>query len=296
MKYVITGSTGNISKPLATTLTSAGHDVTVISSNESKKSEIESVGAKPAIGNILDVDFLTQIFSGADAVYVMIPPNFVVTDWRGYQHQAADTYVAAIEKTGIKNVVQLSSIGAHMGNGAGPIDGLAYFEKKLDDLQNVNVKKLRPSYFFTNFYTMVDLIKNAEILGSNMGTANQKIVLTHPNDIAAAAAKYLLDLDFTGQSISYVSSDIRSFSEIAAALGNAIGKPNLPWVSFTDEEALQGMLGADVPEALAKDYQQMGKSIREGRIEADYHQRNEYPHGKVKLEDFAKEFALAFRN
>lgn len=296
MKYVLTGSIGNITKPLATTLLAAGHEVTVISSSASKKEAIEQLGATAAIGSVLDASFVAQAFSGADAVYLMIPPTFAVSDWLGYQKQISDNYVTSIKQSGVKNVVQLSSIGAHMGQGAGPIDGLAYLEKRLDTIDGINVVKLRPSYFFTNFYTMIDMIKHAGILGSNMGNGDQQLVLTHPDDIAAAAASNLLTLDFKGQSVVYVSSDIKLLSEIAKVLGAAIGKPELPWIGFSDEDALQGMLQAGVPEANAKEYVQMGKSIREGLIQQDYFDRKEQPNGKVTLEDFAREFAQVYNN
>ncbi|MGC4040630.1 MAG: NAD(P)H-binding protein [Flavobacterium sp.] len=294
MKYVLTGSTGNITKPLAETLIAAGHEVTIISSTDSKKEEIKKLGAKASIGNVLDASFLTDAFTGADAVYLMIPPTFTVTDWLGFQKEVAESFVAAIKQSGVKNIVQLSSIGAHMGTGAGPIDGLAYLEKRLNSIESVNVIKLRPSYFYTNFYTLIDMIRHAGILGSNMGGVDFKLILTHPKDIADAAAKHLLALDFKGQGHEYVSSDIASFSEIAKALGTAIGKPELPWIAFSDEDTLQGMLQSGLPEIFAKGYVQMGKSIREGLIQEDYYNNGQKPNGKIKLVDFAKEFAQAY--
>lgn len=294
MKYILTGSTGNITKPLATTLIAAGHQVTIISTTESRKEEIEKLGASAAIGSVQDEPFLSKVFQNADAVYLMIPPTFSVSDWLGYQKEVAENFVTAIKQSGVKNIVQLSSIGAHMGEGAGPIDGLAYLEKRLSAIDDINVIKLRPSYFYTNFYAMIDMIKHAGIIGSNIGDYNDKLVLTHPNDIADAAAKYLLALDFKDQNIAYVSSDIRTFSDIVKTLGDAIGKPELPWISFSDDDNHQGMLKAGLPEVFAKSYTQMGKSIREGLIQEDYFSRNEQPQGKVKLEDFAKEFAQVY--
>jgi len=296
MKYVLTGSTGNITKPLAEQLIAAGHDVTIISNSESRKGEIERLGAKAVFGNLLDAAFLTQAFSGADAVYLMIPPTFTVSDWLGFQKEVAESFITAIKQSEVKNIVQLSSIGAHMGTGAGPIDGLAYLEKRLESLERINVVKLRPSYFFTNFFTLIDMVKHAGILGSNMGSGDEKLILTHPKDIADAAAKNLLALDFKAQSIQYVSSDIATYSEIVSALGSAIGKPELPWIAFSEEDTLQGMLQSGLPEIFAKGYVQMGKSIREGLIQEDYFNRKEQPHGQVKLEDFAKEFASVYNN
>lgn len=296
MKYVLTGSTGNITKPLAEILIAAGHDVAIISSNESKVSEIANLGAKASIGSVLDAAFLANAFVDADAIYLMIPPDFSVTDWLGFQKEVAESFITAIKQSKVKNIVQLSSIGAHMGTGAGPIDGLAYLEKRLESLNEINVMKLRPSYFYTNFYSMIDMIKHAGILGSNMGNSDLELILTHPKDIADAAAKHLLALDFKGISHEYVSSDICSLAEVTQALGTEIGKPELTWIPFSDEDTLQGMKQSGLGEVFAKGYVQMGKSIREGLIQQDYFSNHEKPKGKVKLEDFAKEFALVYNS
>lgn len=75
MKIVITGSFGNISKPLTQALVQKGHLVTVVSSNAERQKDIEALGAKPAIGSLENPEFLATVFAGADAVYCMVPPN-----------------------------------------------------------------------------------------------------------------------------------------------------------------------------------------------------------------------------
>ncbi len=71
MKIIVTGSLGNISKPLTEELVKKGHSVTVISSKAERQKDIEALGAKAAIGTMADADFLSVTFKGADAVYVM---------------------------------------------------------------------------------------------------------------------------------------------------------------------------------------------------------------------------------
>lgn len=293
MKYIVTGSTGNISKPITQALVNAGHDVTVISSDANKKAVIEQLGAKAAIGDVNDLAFLTQTLKDADAAYIMIPPVWTPEDWPAFMKQTADHLVEAIKASGIQKIVQLSSIGAHLGYGAGPINGLAYLEKELSKL-DIDVLSLRPSYFYTNFYSMVDLIKNAGIMGSNFGQADARFVLTHPSDIAAVAARHLLALNFNGHLQEYISSDVRTFSEISKAIGNAIGKPELPWVKFSDEDAYNGMLGAGLQKTIADGYLEMGQGIESGIVQEDYFATGAKPQGKIKLEEFAKEFASAF--
>ncbi len=294
MKYVLTGSLGHISKPVATNLIAAGHDVTIITTNSSKTAEIEKIGATAAVGSVDDASFINKAFAGADAVYLMIPPKWDVQDWLAYQTEVADNYVNAITSNAIGHIVMLSSIGAQMGTGAGPIDGLAVLESKLKNT-NAAVKALRPSYFFYNLHAQKGLVDQAGIMGANFGTTDEKLVLTHTDDIADIAFQTLNELKFTGFSVQHISSDERYSNDIAKVLGTAIGKPELPWVTFEDEQSFGGMTQAGLSSTIASGYVQMGKSIREGKLQEEYWKDKNIFRGKVKLEDFAKEWASAFK-
>jgi uncharacterized protein YbjT (DUF2867 family) len=293
MKYVITGGAGNISKPLAEKLLHEGHQVTVIGRNAANLKPLTDKGARAAIGSVEDETFITATFNGADAVYLMIPPNFGTTGWREYQNKVADIYVNALRMNKTKYAVVLSSVGAHMGNGSGPVDGLSDFEKKLTALTDTNVKNLRPSYFMSNLFGMIPLIKGMNIMGGNFGGDDRKLVLTHTDDIAEVAVEELLALNFTGQSVRYIAGDERTTADIAAVLSNAIGKPGIPWVAFSDEQAMGGMLQSGLPQTIAEGYTQLGTALREGTAEEDYW-KNRPTLSKTKLEEFAKEFAIAF--
>lgn len=292
MNYILTGSTGHITKPLATHLLNAGHQVTIISTNPAKAAEIEAMGAIAAIGTIEDVDFLTKTFSGADAVYTMVPPKWDAPNWKAHIHQMGKNFVAAIKNSGVKKVVNLSSIGAHMPEGCGPVSGVHYVEQELNALPNTDVLHLRPGYFYYNLFANIGMIKHMGILGANFGE-HTTMVLVHTNDIAEKAAEALLNVSFTGKTIQYIASDERTTTEIASVLGNAIGKPELPWVNFTDQQAFNGMLQAGLSEEVANNYTEMGRAMTNGNMSADYmsHRPAKSP---TKLEDFAKEFAIAF--
>lgn len=294
MKYVLTGSIGHITKPLAQQLIKAGHDVSIITSSTNNVANIEALGAKALVGSVYDADFVNSALAGADGTYLMIPPNMGAPDFLEAQKTVANNYVDAVVKNGIKNIVQLSSIGAHLRKGAGPIDGLAYLEEKLSAIEGINVKMLRPSYFYYNLFSMIPLIKHANIMGSNFNMQDEKFVLTHTSDIADAAAEALLNLDFSGKSVQYISSDERTSTEIAAVLSNSVNKPGTPWIEFKDEESLQGMLGAGLKPSISEAYVQMGKSLREGKLQEDYWKNKPVQTGKIKLEDFALEFKAAF--
>lgn len=292
MKIIITGSLGNISKPLSIDLISKGHEVTVVSSNEEKSNEIISLGALPAIGSVSDESFLTTTFTGADLVYLMIPNNFSATDYRTYIKSVGQHYANAVKASGVTRIVLLSSIGAHLEKGTGPIAGLHDVEQILNKLENTDLLYLRPGFFYNNFYANVDLIKHAGIIGSNYG-ADQPIVMVDPQDIANIAADKIHQ-GFSGKSILYIASDKRTLKEVAGALGKAIGKPELPWVEFDDQQAFDGMTGAGLPEEITRNYVEMGTAVRSGILWEDFDLNKNIPEGNTKLEDFAVKFAGAY--
>ncbi|MEZ0486087.1 NAD(P)H-binding protein [Fibrella aquatica] len=292
MNIVVTGSLGHISKPLTETLVRQGHTVTVISSNPDKKVAIEALGAIAAIGTLNDPEFLTITFTGADAVYAMVPPNYNVPDLRAYYGRIGRTYVQAIEQSGVKRVVYLSSYGADLTQGTGVILGAHDIEEMLKGLPAINLTLLRPAYFYYNLFTQVNMIKGASFMGANYG-GDDRLILVAPADIATVAADELTTTA-TGQLVRYIASDDRTCTEIAHVLGAAIGKPELTWVTFTDDQARSGMEANGIPTSIAADLVDLGASIHSGIMRRDYDLHQSTPQGKVKLVDFAREFAAVY--
>ena len=296
MKITITGSLGNIGQRLTERLTAKGHQVTVVSHHPDRAKDIRQLNAIPAIGSVDDHDFLLRAFEGADAVYTMIPPNPFTTDIRAYMKSVGSGYAKAIEQTGVRHVVNLSSIGAHIPDGPGPSGANHYVETRLNELKDTNVLHLRPGMFYTNFFGAIQMIKHQGIIGNNFD-ATVNIVLSHPRDIADAAAEALDTISFTGKNIHYVAGDEKNGGEIAAILGNAIGRPELTWVAFSDEQLLQGLLQNGFTGQMASVYViEIGVALRKGILFDDYRENKRKASGKTTLTDFAGEFAAVYKN
>lgn len=294
MKYVITGGAGNISLPLGLSLLKAGHSVTVIGRNAENLKVLTDAGATASIGSVTDAEFLASTFTGADAVYTMVPPMHDPTNWKASIAAIGKNYVDAIKRSGVKYVVNLSSVGAHRPEGIGPVSGLYEVEQQFNTLTGVNIKHLRPPYFFTNLLANVGMVKHMGIIGANFALADGKFPIVAPADIAVVVAEELLSLNFTGHSVRYLASDEVSTDRIAAELGKAIGKPDLQWVLFSDEQALGGMLQAGLPEEIAKNYAEMNHSLHNGFMTEDYFAHRPKTFGNVKLADFAQTFANVY--
>lgn len=292
-KYVITGSVGHISKPVIEGLVKAGKEVTVITSSNDKVKEIESLKAKALVGSLFDAAFVKKAFEGAEVVYTMIPPIWQTSNWKASQQEIIDNYVKSLTgNTTIKYIVNLSSVGAHLGKDTGPIDGISAFEKELNKLSGVQVKHLRPVFFYYNLLAQLPMLKHAGIMGANYG--EQKIALVSPNDIAAVVLEELSSLNFSGNSVRYIASDERTGNEVAEVLSNAIGK-KFPWVVFTDEQLLKGLQDGGLSATHSSGYVEMGAAQRSGKLLEDY-QKHKPAFSKTKLEDFAKEFKAAYNS
>jgi uncharacterized protein YbjT (DUF2867 family) len=292
MKITVSGSLGNIGTHLVNTLVHNGHNVTVITSSQDRTAAIEALGATAAVGSVSDAGFLAEAFNDADAVFAMTPPNMGGSNIIKNTAAAGHAYAQAIKQTGVKRVVMLSSIGADVPEGTGPIAGLYPIEQEYNTLDGVNVTFLRAGFFYNNFYNDIPLIKNAGITGANY-PATQAMPLVSPADIATAAAEELVQTGH-GKNVRYIISDVRTPNEVAKVLGAAIGKPELPWVEFTDEQYFGGLTGAGLPDELAGLYTEMGTGFRTGKIAADFIEQGSPVTGNVKLEEFAKDFAAKF--
>jgi len=294
MKIIITGSLGNISLPLTQELVKKGHSVTVVSSAAKKQAAIEQLGAKAAIGELEDVDFLIATFKGADAVYsTIVGGNYFDHSFNldAYYHKLASNYLRAITETGVKRLVHLSSIGAHLPNGNGILSNTYVVEGILNKLAGVKLTFMRPTSFYYNLLGYIHGIKMNGSIETNYGT-EAKIPWVSPIDIAAAVAEELTEP--TGVKIRYVASEELHGNETAKVLGAAIGLPDLQWKLITDHEALSNLTSIGMNPKIAAGLVEMYGALQTGLLAEDYFNNRPTEMGKVKLADYAKQFAQAY--
>lgn len=297
MKIIVTGSLGNISKPLTKELVSKGHDVTVISTNTERQLEIEALGAKAAIGSMEDVDFLSKTFTGADVVYAMEALNAGVffdhnIDFIEANTQIGENYKEAFERSGVKNIVHLSSIGAHLPDGNGILTFHYNVEQVLNELpEDVSMKFMRPVGFYYNMFSFIPTIKSQNMIIQNYG-GDEKEPWVSPLDIASVIAEEI-EKPFNGREIRYIASEEISPNEIAKTLGEAIGNPELKWLTVPDEDLLNGMINAGMNPKTAKGFVEMNAARGNGVLYEDYY-KNRPVLGNVKVKDFAEDFAKAY--
>ncbi len=291
---VITGATGKTGSKLAEILLEKGHKIRVIGRDTGKLKAFIEKGAEAAAGDMADRTFLTKAFRGAEAVYALIPPNFVVADFREYQAKIGESIVAAIKDSGVRYVVNLSSQGAHLPDRTGPIKGLHDQEERLNKLKGVNVLHLRPTYFMENLLMNIDLIRKMNIMGSAV-RGDVKFAMIAAKDIAAYAAERLIKRDFAGKSVvDLLGQRDLSLNEAAAIIGTKLGKPDLKYVAFPYEDAEKGMVASGLTPGLSKLYVEMSKALNEGLFAVNVARTRENM-TPTAFEAFADLFAAAYQ-
>ena len=227
--FVVVGATGNTGSAVAETLLAGGAPVRVVGRSAERLQRFVEKGAEGFVGDVTDVVAMVHAFPGAAAAYLMIPPDTTVPAYRAYQEAVGDSLVSAIKQAGVKYVVSLSSVGAHLPEKTGPIAGLHYFEKKLNSVSGLNVLHLRPGWFMENLFYQSDPIRRFGMMaGPERGEVPLPWIATR--DIGAYAAERLLRRDFTGvQTRELLGPRDVTLNEIASVVGRAIGRPRLKY-------------------------------------------------------------------
>jgi len=296
MLYVITGASGNTGKLIARGLLEAGKKVRVISRKAENVADLAARGAETAIGDLSDAGFLKSAFSGADVLYAMIPPDYQSWNFREYQNIIASAQVDAALSAGVRYVVTLSSVGAHLPEKAGVVQGLHDMENKWNSVSGLHVLHLRPTYFMENTLGQVATIRQAGIMGSPL-KGEMKFPMVATKDIADLAVQRMLDLDFSGTEVQYVlgPQDV-SYNDVARIMGAAIGQPDLKYVEFGYPETKQAMMtGWGLSENVADAFMEFMQTANAGRLFEDV-RRTPANSTPTSLSDFAPVFKMVYNS
>ena len=158
--YVILGASGNTGSIIADFLLLKGEKVRVMGRDAGRLERFVRKGAEAFTANVSDAAALTKAFSGAHAAYLMLPP---VTS-REDQERQSDAIAKAVKESGLRYAVHLSSYGAHVPEGTGPIAGLHSSEQKLNAISGLNVLHLRAAYFMENNLAAIGMIHGMGIV------------------------------------------------------------------------------------------------------------------------------------
>lgn len=265
--YVVLGATGNTGSVAVRNLLMRGQKVRAVARDPRKAQELTNQGAVGVVADVNDSAVLVKVLEGASAAYVMLPPRAKDPDLIGAGNHMSTAITDAISKSGIQNVVLLSSVGAQLENKTGPIQCLHVFEEKLKQVKGLNTLSLRPGPFMENFLMLISLVKSMGMLAGGIdGKLKMSFIATR--DIGVAAANALVNLDFSGfETRELHGQRDLSHDEVATAIGAGIGKPKLSYTKFPAFIVEQGMKQLGIPGKTASLMSEMNDAVNDGLLQ-----------------------------
>ena len=267
--YTILGATGNVGRKISDMLIRKGEKVRLVARSADRLRPFVGKQAEVFAGDAMNAEFLVKAFTGADAVFTMVPENINADNGIAYAVKIGMSTARALTLAKIKYVVNLSSVGAELSRDTGPIIGLHRQEERLNKIMGLNVMHLRAAFFMENLLMNIDMIKSRGINGSAI-RGDIKLPMIATKDISAYAAERLAKRDFSGSSVRYLLGQ-RDLSMIDATeiIGRKINNPALVYIMIPYDEAEKGLMSAGLSADVSRLYVEMVKAFNDGRIIAN---------------------------
>jgi uncharacterized protein YbjT (DUF2867 family) len=261
--HVISGVTGHVGSVVASSLLKQGHKIKVLVRDAAKGASWSKQGAEVAVGSLDDEKFLTGVLGGAKGLFTLLPPSYTASNFYAYQRQVADRVAGAVKAAGVPHVVLLSSIGADLDSGNGPIKGLCYCEKAMR-ATGTKLTAIRAGYFQENIAQSVGPAKSQGIFPNFFPSADHPFPMIATRDIGQLATEALLHPAGKSEIID-LQGPAYSIRQLAEKLGAALGK-KLQIVDIPPANHVATLTQAGLSVDLAENFAEMYAGFASGRI------------------------------
>lgn len=241
--YVISGASGRIGSAVASRLLDSGHPVRAVVRRPDAAASWTGRGAQAAVVDLRDRPGLTSALDGATAFFAMMPFDLSVPDLDRYAAEVTQSVAGAVADSGVPHTVMLSSGGADLAEGTGPILGLHHMEEALARTGTV-LTALRPGHFQEKFSDVLDSVVYEGVFPVFAASADEPLPTVATQDIAQVAVQELLAGARTSEAVDIVGPQYTE-RQVAQALGEALGVPvqvvPVPEAGWVDALARSGI-------------------------------------------------------
>jgi uncharacterized protein YbjT (DUF2867 family) len=289
----VMGASGRVGGRVAEFLLDGGEPVRALARTVQRLGAVGGRGATVLTGDAGDAPFLTEAFRGADAAFTLLPEDVRAADVRRRQDAHGDAIATAIRDSGVPHVVFLSSVGADLAEGTGPIAGLHAQEERLRQLSGAHVLIVRAAYFFENFRDSLPLIKAQGVNGGPIA-ADVPFPMIAVRDIAEVVARALRQRDWRGVVVRELLGERDlTFAEATRIIGARIGKPGLLYVQLREADLTASLVQMGISPDVARLYAEMARAVNEGRVRSREGRRPENT-TPTRFEDFVETLAREY--
>jgi uncharacterized protein YbjT (DUF2867 family) len=221
--YVITGITGQVGGAAGRALLAAGLPVRAVVRDDAKAAAWAAQGCDIAYAEMNDAAALTAAFRGAEAVFVLLPPNFDPAPGFPDTEERVAALHAALLAGQPRRVVCLSTIGAQAQQ-PNLLNALRIMERTLGTLP-MPVAFLRAGWFMENLMWDIALARATGVVPSFLQPLDKPVPMVATADVGRMAAE-LLQQDWSGVRVVELEGPVRiTPNEIAAVMSAVFNRP-----------------------------------------------------------------------
>lgn len=261
MRVFVNTPNGHVGRAVTVSLLDAGHTVVGLHRDPAKVADLVARGMIVVHGDLEDPAALAAGLDGADALFWVAPP-FTRPDFVDHNGVVARQAVAVARTAGVTRAVLLSSIGAQIGEGLGPIDGLGPVEEAFRAALP-DVTAVRAGFFMENLFNDLHALAGDGVVHGPL-PADLAMPWVATADIGGVAARELTDPAWSGWRVVGAHGPVDlSWTDAAAALTEGLGRPiryqQVPLAAFRD-----ALVGFGVPAFVADTYAEMYDGFTQG--------------------------------
>ena len=219
----ITGITGNIGSQLARNLLAAGQTVRAVVRDVRRGQPWADLGCEVAVADINDAAALAQAFKGAEAVFLLVPPNFDPQPGFPEAHIIASSLTSALQAARPATTVYLSTVGAQAVQ-SNLLSQHTIIEEALRKLP-LPITFLRPAWFMENAAWDVSSARDNGQIASFLQPLDRSIPMVATADIAHVAARLLVEKNSDHKIVELQGPERVSPKQLAATFAELLGNP-----------------------------------------------------------------------
>ncbi|MGO9443080.1 MAG: NmrA family NAD(P)-binding protein [Terriglobales bacterium] len=259
---VVTTPTGHIGSQVVRNLLAANKAVRVIARHPARLAAEVRAKVEIVPGSSDDQNVLMRALEGAESLFLVVPPSFTPNDVGEYYLRFTRPACRAIKSKGVRRVVTVSGVGRRVAVNAGPIT--ASFAKDAEiERTGVDFRALWCPSFMENMLRQVESLKHQGSF-SSPNCADLRAPHVATRDVAASAAKLLLDRSWTGQDgVAVLGPEDLSFNDMASIMTDVLGKP-IRFLSMPSDRYKAQLIKFGASETLAQGLMDMHAAMDNG--------------------------------
>lgn len=261
--YVVAGATGRVGSAVARHLLDRGAEVRVLVRRSAAAPDWAARGADVHVVDLRDRPGLTAALTGCAGYFTLLPFDLTAPDLAAHAEAVARATAGAVADAEVGHVVALSSGGADLPAGTGPVTGLHALEEALL-ATGATVTALRSGHFQEKVADVLGLVREEGVYPVLAASADVALPMGATRDVGEVAARCLLSPPAASEAVDVLGPRTTE-REVAAALGSLLAR-DVEVVTVPEEAWVDTLAGTGLPLPVAESLAELYRADEQGLL------------------------------